>query len=183
MFSLDVKALYPSINPTYLPVAVETALGVVTNFTPDRIQFIVSLVIFNISNAVTHYRDKWFKALVDLPTGASDSVCLANIYMRWVMLNFFSIYPAHKKFIDNLWRFIDDQFGGWSGTIRQLRSFIHCFNEYGRRYGVVFDKERFGNTVNFLNVSVSNCTGVIVTDLYRKPRDEHRYLHHISFHP
>ena len=58
LFTLDVKALYPSIDPTYLPIAVETALGVVTNFSPDRIQFIVNLVKFNIANAVTHYRDQ-----------------------------------------------------------------------------------------------------------------------------
>lgn len=107
---------------------------------------------------------------------------LATNLLHYI-LNFFSIYPAHKKFIVNLWRFIDDLFGGWSGTIRQLRSFIHCFNEYERRYGVVFHEEQFGDTVNFLNVSVSNCTGVIVTDLYHKPWDAHRYLHHISFHP
>ena len=99
------------------------------------------------------------------------------------MLNFFSIYPDHKKFIANLWRFIDDLFGGWAGTIRQFRSFVNCFNVYGKVYGVVFDKEQFGDTVNFLDVTVSNCTGVIVTDLYHKPTDAHRYLHHNSFHP
>ena len=182
LFSLDVKALYPSIDPTHLPVAIETALGVVTNFSPDRIQFIVSLVKFNISNAVTHYRDTWYKALVGLPTGASDSVCLANIYMRWVILNFFSIHPVHKRFIVNLWRFIY-VFGGWDGTLRQFRSFVNCFNDYGKTFGIMFDKEQFGDTVNFLDVSVSDCTGALTTDLYHKPTDAHRYLHRNSFHP
>ena len=183
LFSLDVKALYPSINPIHLPVAIETALGVVTNFSPDRIQFIVNLVKFNVSNAVTHYRGDWFKVLVGLPTGASDSVCLANIYMRWVLLNFFLTHPVHKKFIVKMWRFIDDLFGGWGGTIRQFRTFINCLNDYGKKFGILFDKEQFGDTINFLDVTVSNCTGVLITDIYHKPTDAHRYLHHNSFHP
>ena len=105
------------------------------------------MVKFNISNAVTHYRDTWYKALVGLPTGASD----------WVMLTF------HERFIDNLLRFIDDVFGGWDGTLRQFRSFINCFNDYGKTFGIMFDKEQFGDTVNFLDVSVSNFTGVLTT--------------------
>ena len=141
------------------------------------------MVKFNISNAVTHYRDTWYKALVGLPTGASDSVCLANIYMRWVILNFFSIHPVHKRFVVNLWRFIDDVFGGWDGTLRQFRSFVNCFNDYGKTFGIMFDKEQFGDTVNFLDVSVSDCTGALTTDLYHKPTDAHRYLHRNSFHP
>jgi hypothetical protein len=34
-----------------------------------------------------------------------------------------------------------------------------------------------------LDVSVSNITGEICTDLYSKPTDAHRYLHRSSFHP
>ena len=141
------------------------------------------MVKFNISNAVTHYRDAWYKALVGLPTGASDLVCLANIYMRWVMLNFFSNYPVHKRFIVNLWRFIDDLFGGLDGILRQFRSFVNCFNEDGKMFGIVFDKKQFSDTVNLLDVSVSNFTGDLTTDLYHKSNDAHRYLHRNSFHP
>ena len=48
------------------------------------------------------------------------------------MLNFFSNYPVHKRFIVNLWRFIDDLFSGWEKTLRQFRSFVNCFNDYGK---------------------------------------------------
>ena len=103
------------------------------------------------------------------------------------MLNFFSNYPVHKRFIVNLWHFIDDLFGGWFGGwfggLRQFRSFVNCFNDYGKMFGIVFVKEQFSDTVNFLDVSVSNCAGALTTDLYRKPNDAHRYLHRNSFHP
>ena len=80
-------------------------------------------------------------------------------------------------------RFIDDLFGGWKGTPRQFSNFIYVFNCFGKRFGIIFDKEQIGDTVHFLDVSVSNATGVIVTDLLTKPTDAHRYLHRHSFHP
>ena len=36
LFTLDVKALYPSIDPNLLPDAIEAELSVVTNFSPRR---------------------------------------------------------------------------------------------------------------------------------------------------
>ena len=113
LFTLDVKALYPSINPNWLPHAVESALDIVTDFSITRKKFIVDLVKFSINNGVTHYRGDWFLSIQGIPTGASDSVCLANIYMRWVLIKFFVKYPHFKELIVSLVHFIDDLFGGW----------------------------------------------------------------------
>ena len=89
LYTLDVKALYPSINPTYVPEAVQAALDTVTVLSEDRKKAIIELVVFSISNAVVHYRDRWYRMLEGVPTGGSDSVCLANIYMKWVLIKFF----------------------------------------------------------------------------------------------
>ena len=183
LFTLDVKALYPSIDPNLLPDAVESALSIVTNFSTERKKFIIDLIKFNINNGVTHYRSNWFKSIKGIPTGASDSVCLANIYMKWVLIKFFAKYPLYKQFIVSVVRFIDDLFGGWVGTLRQFTNFVSVFNSFGKDFGIIFDKEQFGDTVHFLDVLVSNATGVIVTDLHHKPTDAHRYLHSRSFHP
>ena len=48
---------------------------------------------------------------------------------------------------------------------------------FGGGFGILFDKEQIGDTVNFLDVTVSN-----ITDLYCKPTHAHRYLHRRSFH-
>ena len=183
LFTLDVKALYPSINPTLVPLAIESALRIITDFSDQRIQAIVDIVSFNITNAVTHYRGEWFKSVKGLPTGGSDSVCIANIYMKWVLIQFFAKHPVYKSLVISSFRFIDDLFGGWLGTLRQFTQFVHCFNTFGSNFGISFDKQEFGDTVNFLDVLVSNATGAIVTDIYCKPTDAHRYLHRSSFHP
>ena len=186
LFTLDVKALYPNINPVYVPTAVEVALDVTTDFSTERKNMIINLVKFSISNATVHYRDCWYKMLEGVPTGGSDSVCLANIYMKWVVMKFSStvnIAASNFSCSITLLRYIDDLFGGWLGTYRQFKHFISSFNNFGKEYGITFDKEQFGDTVNFLDVLVSNNSGSIVTDLYIKPTDARRYLHRSSFHP
>ena len=183
LFTLDVKALYPSINLQFLPDAVAAALDAITEFSSERKEFIRSLATFNIQNAVVHFKGQWFKAVNGVPTGGSDSVCLANIYLKWVLIKFFLTHVNYKQFIVCLIRFIDDVFGGWLGTYRQFKQFVSSFNLFAKDYGINFDKHSFGDTVNFLDVIVSNNTGVIVTDLYIKPTDSCRYLHRTSFHP
>ena len=183
LVTLDVKALYPSIDPNMLPFAVEAALDTVSDFSAERKKFIVDLVKFSINNGVTHYRGDWYLSILGIPTGASDSVCLANIYMRWVLIKFFATFPHFKELFVCYSRFIDDLFGGWAGSVRQFYTFIYVFNGFGKRYGIIFDKEQIGDTVHNLDVSVSNATGELVTDLYTKPTDAHRYLHRNSFHP
>ena len=156
LFTLDVKALYPSINPKYVPEAVQYALDVITNFSAARKASIIALVKFSISNACVHYRDKWYKMIEGVPTGGSDSVVIANIYVKWVLLQF-SKRPSVSCFsslVSMLLRFIDDIFGGWTGTYRQFKHFIEQFNKFGEKYGVIFDKHMFGDRVNVLLLSL-----------------------------
>ena len=106
-------------------------------------------------------------------------------HMKWVVMKFFQVGDTEpfKRSIIVLLRFIDDLFGGWHGTYRQFKQFVTTFNDFGRTYGIIFDKEQFGDTVNYLDVLVSNTSGSLVTDLFVKPTDARRYLHHNSFHP
>ena len=48
-------------------------------------------------------------------------------------------------------------------------------------FGIVFDKEQFGDTVKFLDVSVSNCIGALTTVINAVMLIG--ILHHNSFHP
>ena len=85
-----------------------------TDMNEDRKKSIIELVVFSISNAVIHYRDKWYRMLEGIPTGGSDSVCLANIYTKWVLIKFFQTadFNSTKKSIIAQFRFIDDLIGG-----------------------------------------------------------------------
>ena len=178
LFTLDVKALYPSINPTFVPIAIREALDTCSNFHKEKIDSVVEIVDFNVKNAIVHYRDEWFRTCKGISTGGSDLVCIANIFMKWVIIQFFNhtVHIQYKQLIICLDRFIDDLFGGWSGTERQFSQFIKAFNTFCSKFGIYFDKSQLGDTVNFLDVLISNATGTLVTDLYVKPTDAHRYF-------
>lgn len=58
-------------------------------------------------------------------------------------------------------------------------------NKFGVTYGINIKPEKcqFGDTVNFLDVIISNRTKEITTNLFSKPTDANRYLNRASFHP
>ena len=187
LFSIDAKALYPSIKTEFLPVAVRDALDSCTTWGSGRKDVFVKLVEYSVSYAVVHYRDKWYRIILGLPTGGAESVCLANIFVKWVLKNYFSTTDGIKwsTYILVFRRFIDDIFGGWSSSRRQFDLFLNTVNNFGLEYGIFFDDGdiQFGSEVHFLDVTVSVVDGNVHTRLYSKPTDAHRYLHRTSFHP
>ena len=50
LFTLDVKSLYPSINTTFIPMAIAYALDVTTDLSAKRKKSIISLAEFSINN-------------------------------------------------------------------------------------------------------------------------------------
>ena len=99
-------------------MAIAYALDVTTDFSAKRKKSIISLVEFSINNACVHYRDNWYRMKEGIPTGGSDSVVIANIYVKWTLLQFNSTPSAFcfTSFVPLLFRFIDDIFGCWTGT-------------------------------------------------------------------
>ena len=123
-----------------------------------------------------------------LPTGANDSVSLANIYVHWVLSKFWFWDKQNKnlsRYIGCFWRFIDDMFGNWKGSKRQFFLFVASLNKFGVTYGINIKPEKCqcDHTVNFLDVKVSNVGGSITTSVYNKPTDANCYLHRSSYHP
>ena len=85
-----------------------------------------ALVVFSISNACVHYRDKWYRMIEGVPTGGSDSVVIANIYVKWVMLQFNKHPPANhfSSLVTLLLRFIDDILGVGMGLTDNLNNLL-----------------------------------------------------------
>ena len=184
LFSIDVKALYPSIKPHYVPIAVRDALNKCTDWSEERIDAIIELVEFSIKHAAIHFRNKWYLVILGLPTGGADSVVLANIVVQWVFINFFATDEGIKwyKFLLLLSRFID---GVWFGSRLEFDEFLTSLNNFGIDFGIFFDDGdvQFGKEIHFLDVVVSITDNILHTSLYSKPTDAHRFLHRLSFHP
>ena len=183
--TLDVNALYPSIRLDVAIEAIKDALSTVTNFSPDQIGMIIHLVTICIKNSVVHYRGRWYRVEVGIPTGGPESGSIANIAVYYVLDKILLIHPAITSFnkISKRKRFLDDVWFGWTGTSRQFTTFLTRMNEVGDdKLGITFTGE-VGHTVHFLDVSVTlQGDGKIHTKLYVKPTDASRYLHRRSDH-
>ena len=81
-----------------------------------------------------------------------------------------------------LWlRYIDDIFFIWTRGEKQLKNFMKNFKSY--KFNFKFTYEYTKSEINFLNLKVKFEKGSLVTSVYIKPTDRHRYLHYRSSHP
>ena len=181
--TLDVDALYPNIRRDLALEAIEDALRDYTLYPEETILGILRLVQFCLSNSVVHYRGGWFRSDDGVPTGGPESGSIANIYVKWILDKVLLVNPriSQLNLIVTRRRFLDDLFILWLGTVIQFELFKTTLNEIGRALSFTLKGEA-GNTVNFLDVTISNELGGLSTTMFVKPTDSARYLHRRSDH-
>ena len=136
-----------------------------------------------IENSVIHYRGCWYLAKLGLPTGGPESGSLANLVVFFVLEKILLIHPsiANLNKLAFRKRFLDDLWFAWFGTQDDFTAFKTVLNEVGIKHGITF-KGEVGNTVDFLDVSVTLNGTHFTTKMYVKPTDATRYLHRRSDH-
>ena len=189
-FSLDVKAMYPSLRKTIVMEAIKFVLDTayVVDMSEERKNTILEAVELCLDNSYLFYRDEWYLSLLGIPTGGAESSSLANITLRYLFTKYRTTQEYREQY-DSLntvfFRFLDDIFGNWIGTHEEFNEFTNHLNTYMSQYGVVFDtaKIQFGKTVNFLDVVVDISKDALQTDIYIKPTDSPNLLNRDSFAP
>ena len=190
IFSLDVKAMYPSLRKSTVLEAVRYVLSSehAGNMPEERTISILEAVTLCLENSYLFYRDQWFSLLLGIPTGGAESSSLANITMRYLFIKYRdSIQGTSNDTHLNtlLYRFLDDIFGNWTGTREQFHQFTNSLNTFMSDYGIVFDiaKIQFGKIINFLDIIVDISGDSLETDIYIKPTDSPNLLNRESFAP
>ena len=187
LFTMDVKALYPSMRQDIVRQSVNAALEEDTTLAPNIKSGMMTSINFCLQNSTLEYRGEFFRAIKGVPTGGSISRPLADTFLKFLKIFL-------KENIDNwdllvkLWkRYIDDIFGIWSGTEEEFYDFVKLLNSKAAAYGIEFTEE-IGRELSFLDVLVKirqseNGTFVIATSLYQKPTDNRSFLQRNSYHP
>ena len=187
LFTMDVKALYPSMRQDIVRQSVNAALEEDTTLAPNIKSGMMTSINFCLQNSTLEYRGEFFRAIKGVPTGGSISRPLADTFLKFLKIFL-------KENIDNwdllvkLWkRYIDDIFGIWSGTEEEFYDFVKLLNSKAAAYGIEFTEE-IGRELSFLDVLVKirqseNGTFVIATSLYEKPTDNRSFLQRNSYHP
>lgn len=182
LFSLDVDSLYTNIDTKSGLAAVQKILyKYPDSFRPDR--DLLRLLELNLTRNDFVFDSKYYLQIKGTAMGKSFAPSYANIFMAvWedTALSGCSMPPLHY------YRFLDDIWGVWTGSIEQFNSFISYLN--GIDPSIHLKSEISTSTINFLDTTVFKGPSFFQTNkldikVYFKPTDTHALLHKSSFHP
>ena len=91
-------------------------------------------------------------------------------------------YPRITEKTRIFLRYIGDLFFIWTGTEKQLQSFIEEINNIHPT--IKFDSKFSKDEINFLDLTIyKDSNGKLATKVYTKPTDRQSYLYRTSAHP
>ena len=189
LFSADVESLYPSIPWEEGFEAATTFYaqhlgrlewlaeenGTLPPPEPSLFKDILRLVL---SNNIFHFQNNnWYKQISGTAMGCSISVYLANTFM----------YKRTKQIIDNpprglkaMFRYIDDIIGIYEGNPADIPQIFNETVDENIKLTYVIG----GDHLEALDLKLKlNANGKITTSLFRKPTDNHQFVHWASHHP
>ena len=183
LFTLDVEALYPSINPEKALEAMQHAFTT-DNTTSKEIKVaLLEFTNFSFNEHFVTFQNNVYKPKIGIPTGGCDSRQIADLFLHWLI--FVKLKDKLKlwKYIMTFKRFIDDVFGTWHGTERQFHLFVDNLNCEAAKFGIKFGSWSIGKSVDFLDVKLTiddSCN--IQYRLFKKATDARNFLRTDSFH-
>jgi hypothetical protein len=179
LFSLDVASLYTNIP---IVKGIETVKYFFDKFPdtnrPDK-QILTLLSISLFKNDFV-FNGNFFRQTKGVAMGKQFAPNFANLYMcRWEE-QILSVLPGPKP--KNWYRYLDDIFGIWEGSLRELLSFFHTIN--------VFDSniQISGNTsfsdLQFLDLVLFKTKDFKIGSMvFLKPTSSLKLIHPKSLHP
>ena len=182
--TLDVEALYPSINPQLALSAITEAFAE-DSTTSDGIKTALrEFIELGFEESFVTFRGSCYKPLIGIPTGGCDSRQIADIFLHWLLFTKIKDNIAQWSFVKLFRRFIDDGFLIWKGTKRQFSLFVTNLNALAENFGIRFGSWEIGKSVNFLDLTLYlDDQNKVQYKIYTKPTDARNYLRTDSFHP
>ena len=200
LFSVDIKALYPSVKFEYLELALRHCFDKYTNWTDTIKNILIDIIIYTLKNQQIYWKDRYYTLNQGITTGGKHSVPLANILLTFISrYTFESDSQFRQKFMEiiMLWkRFIDDCFGILKGTINDFLIWFNTLQEVFFRYGLELtcdtDSHEIKNGVfiekdnkvlTFLDMDIFKADGTIHSKEHRKETSVNSYIPVNSAHP
>ena len=174
--TIDVVDLYPNIHHEDGLVAMRKALDEQGDKTVST-DSLMELAECVLKNNIFEHNTSFYRQLRGTAIGTKMAPPYAIIFMSDLEEKILKDYD--KKPLT--WRrYIDDIFMLWQDGEKELEKFLEFLNFYHPTIKFTADHSR--EKIDFLDVSVRKTNNQLVTDLYIKPTDTHRYLHGSSCH-
>ncbi|OCT76221.1 hypothetical protein XELAEV_18031422mg [Xenopus laevis] len=118
------------------------------------------------------------EALLDTTLSHNTVYFILDCLQLVLSKNYFR-FGDHQN-IKAFFRFVDDILILWSGSKETFQEMIEKANNSHK--SIKFTFEYAGNSINFLDITITNNKGKLGTNMYRKPMDRNNLLRADSFH-
>ena len=187
LVTMDVASLYTNIDHDEGTQACYEKLETRKNKKMPSL-VIKQLIKFVLSNNVFRFGVQVYKQIKGTAMGTPMAPNFANLFMDKFECQLLKDFEKIHGTRPLIWyRYVDDIFFIWNGSQESLNTFIEFAQNYSNsknmKSKIKFEVNMSCESVNFLDVVVSNQSGRLETSLYTKPTDAHLYLNATSFHP
>ena len=200
LFTIDVKALYPSIKFPYLFDSLKDCFKRCTKWNNHQIATLLELIFYTLQHQQLMWDKKIYTLKQGLLTGGKHSVPLANVFLTYILkellrtnINFNNIFTQ----VILLWkRFIDDVGGLSKGNIHVFLEWFGILKEHFLKYELELTADTDSFTIQgeniieketklatFLDMDIFKHENTIHTKEHRKETSASSYLHYTSAHP
>lgn len=177
--SFDITSLYTSTDITEGIEAIRRTL-MSTQYTERGRAFIIELLYFVLTRNYFKFEEGFYLQRRGTAMGANVAPSFANIFVTTLESD--AIYISHHFHnVVQWWRYIDDIFVIWKGTVEELQDFHVFLNSINRtiKFTLTYSLEN----ITFLDTRVRIEGQALVTELYQKETDRNTLLHYSSGHP
>ena len=140
LFTVDVKALYPSICYEFLAKAIKYVFDTCTTWVSEVKTLLIELVMYTLENQQLFWNDMFYILNKGIPTGSKHAVPLANMFLSFILIDALKTDDVLKESFDSkikLWkRFIDDGTGIFIGSISDFLEFYTLLQVAFRKYNL-----------------------------------------------
>ena len=181
--TLDVEALYPSINKDLALEAMREAFLLDSTTSEGIKSALLNFTKLSLNEAFVTFRGKVYQPKIGIPTGGCDSRQIADIFLHWLIFIKLKYKIKAWRLIELFKRFIDDIFLVWKGSQRQFNLFVSLLNQLAAPFGIRFGSWSIGRSVNVLDLMLYlDALNKIHYRLFTKPTDARNHLRTHSFH-
>lgn len=177
--SFDIISLYTSID---IQEGIEAIKGVLqqTTYTVPGQNLLVDLLTFILTHNYFMFEKQFYIQCQGTAMGADVAPSFANIFVATLEERY--IYVSHhlNKIIKG-WRYIDEVFAIWAGSVEELQDFHQYLN--GINGTVKFTVTYSLESITFLDTLVAIKDGSLSKELFQKKMDKNTLLHYTSGHP
>jgi hypothetical protein len=127
------------------------------------------------------FRENIFEQPEGLAMGSPLSPLLADIYMDNLEKELFSSVNSLLKNVGGWYRYVDDILCVWTGSERQLDTFLHLLNSLDSSIKFTMERESNGS-LNFLDLTISKECDKFNFSIFRKETYTDQIIHASSRH-